>query len=159
MSMTARHWIGGFFLLLLLLGLCSWAIGWRTERMISSAYESCGPSDTIRLDDLKLTPEQKRKVLSLQAAYRKTIVGMCGRHCDEKFKLAKLLAASPRDDKAIRTASEDVARIQADCELLTTEHVLSMAGAMDEKQAEIFLRKFSGEIVKTCPIHFAPETR
>lgn len=159
MSMTGKHWIGGFLLLMLLLGLCSWLIGWRTNRMISSAYESCAPSETIRLDDLKLTPEQKQKILALQADYRKTIVKMCEQHCDEKFKLAKLLANSPRDDRAIRTVSEEAARIQADCERLTTEQVLAMAGVMDEKQAEVFLRKFSGEIVKTCPIHFAPETR
>jgi len=159
MSMTGRHWIGGFLLLMLLLGLCSWLIGWRTQRMISSAYESCAPSEPIRLNELNLTPEQKRKVLSLQASYREKIIKMCERHCNEKFKLAGLLAASPRDDRAIRAVLEDVVRIQADSERLTTEHVLAMAGAMDEKQAELFLRKFSGEIVKTCSIHFAPETR
>lgn len=159
MSDFGKHWIGGIVLLTVLVGLCIWATGWRTEQMIASAYQSCGTPDAIRMDELGLTPTQKATVRSLEASYRKKIVNLCQRHCGEKFKLAKLLTASPRNDLEIEAVSEDVARIQADSERLTTAHVLAMARAMDPKQAEIFLRKFSGEIVKTCPIHFAPETR
>ena len=159
MSDFGKHWIGGIMLLLALVGLCVWATGWRTEQMITSAYESCGSPDSIRMEDLKLSPEQKKSIRSLQSSYRTKIVDLCQQHCGEKLKLAKLLTALPRDNKAIEAASENVARIEAESERLTTRHVLSMACAMDEKQAEIFLRKFSGEIVKTCPITFAPETR
>ena len=159
MSAFGKHWIGGIVSLLALVGLCVWMTGWRTERMIESAYESCGSPDAIRMDDLKLSPNQRSAIGSLQASYRKAIVALCQRHCDEKLRLSKLLIASPRDDKAIESVSENVSRIEVESERLTTQHVLSMARAMDEKQAEIFLRKFSGEIVKSCPITFAPETR
>ena len=159
MSVSGKRWIGGTGLLLLFIGLCAWATGWRAERMIESAYESCSTPDAIRMDELSLTPQQRNRIQSLQSSYRQKIVEMCQQHCGEKIKLAKLLTASPRDDKSIEAASENVVRIEAESERLTTQHVLSMARAMDEKQAEIFLRKFSGEIVKTCPITFAPETR
>lgn len=159
MSDFGKRWIGGIMLLVVLAGLCVWATGWRTKQMIASAYQSCGTSDPVRMDELHLTPEQQAAIKSLEASYRAKIVELCQQHCGEKFRLAKLLTASPRDDRAIEIVSGDVARIQADSERLTTAHVLAMARAMDPKQAEIFLRKFSAEIVKTCPIHFAPETR
>lgn len=159
MSDFGRHWIGGIVLLTVFVGVCIWATNWRTERMIASAYESCGTPDAIRMEELGLTQSQKDAIRSLEKSYRAKVVDLCGKHCGEKMKLAKLLTASPRDDNAIAAASENAARIEAETERLTTQHILSMARAMNEKQAEVFLRKFSEEVVKTCPIQFAPETR
>jgi hypothetical protein len=159
MSFISKKWIGGLVFLFIFAGLCFGVMHWRTERMIASAYEACGSPESISIKELSLDDSQRTVIRSLQENYRSRISELCARHCDSKRKLAGLLAASPRDDEAIRNCAAEVGRLEADAERATTDHVLAMAGAMKPEQAEIFLRKFSAEIVKTCPIVFAPEAK
>ncbi len=159
MSLISKKWIGGIVFLAILAALCVGMMGWKTQSMIASAYESCGAPNAINLKELGLSPQQVSKIKGLQAAYRKKIVGLCQQHCDEKMKFAKLLEADRVDGSAVRASTAEIARIERESEQMTTEHMLAMAQVMDEKQSKIFLRKFSTEIVKTCPIVFAPEAK
>jgi hypothetical protein len=159
MSILSKKWMGSLLLLLGLAGLCYGMISWRTDRMISSAYESCGSPEPFQMADLGLTGEQQMQIKSLQKVYRQKVVDLCQRHCVQKMKLADLMVAVPRDDQAVLACSDEVARLQTEAEQRTTEHILAMAGAMNPKQAEIFLRKFAEGIVKSCPIVFAPEAK
>ena len=103
MSLISKQWVGSTVFLFVLAGLCFGLMNWRTERMISSAYESCGSPEPISMSELGLSAAQQAQIRSLQETYRTRIVDLCVKHCDQKRRLAELLAASPRSDDAILT--------------------------------------------------------
>lgn len=159
MALLTKKWIGGLVLLFGLSIFFFCLIDWRTDRMIQSAYESCGAPDPISLKSLHLSAEQESDIAKLQEAYRKEVFEVCRLHCDRKLQLAKLLASVPRDETAILACSEEMARLQSQAEQLTTRHLLAMAHVMNPEQSHVFLGKVASGIEKTCPIVFAPDVR
>ena len=122
--------------------------------MMNSVSESLTAPTASLMGDLKLTTEQKANTQSLEKAYHDAMVDQCRRHCEVKIKLAKLLGASPMDEKAVREVVAETGRIQMDCERLTMDHVIAIGQVLDPAQRKIFVKRFSEEIVKTCPTVF-----
>lgn len=153
---NARKWITGSFILVCLLLLTPWLIGWRMQtvsRQISQ--DMSAPLAKVSLDrELNLTEDQKSQIISLETSYGIVMSGCCERHCTARMKIGKLLEENPGDLSSLNDLGKEVGEAYSNAEQATMQHVIRICEILTPEQKTVFLNKIGKNISATCPEPF-----
>ena len=154
MNTDAKKWIGGTLLLLLLLCLTSWIMGWKMQSVANSIKMRIPPTEISIHQNLQLTEAQKAKVQALDQEYQKKTLECCERHCAIRMKIARLLQSGQPDSQELFRLQHEVSDAYAASEEATLKHVMQVSEILSPAQKAIFLKKFGDHIQASCPLEF-----
>jgi Spy/CpxP family protein refolding chaperone len=153
---TTRKWITGSLILIGLLVVAPWLIGWRMESVTRQiTQEMATPLAKVSFDkELKLNADQIAKITDLESSYTEWMSQCCARHCTARMKIGKLLEENPGDLSSLNELGKEVGEAYANAEKATMEHVIRVCEILTPEQKAIFLKKIGRNIAATCPAPF-----
>ena len=151
-----RKWFAGSLILIGLILLTPWLIGWRMQTAARKiTQQMSAPLAKISLEkDLHLTQEQISKITSLEKSYADEMSLHCERHCSARLKIGKILEQNPSDLSSLQPLGTEVGEAYANAEQATMQHIARVCEILTPEQKARFLKKIAGNIAATCPDPF-----
>jgi Spy/CpxP family protein refolding chaperone len=99
-------------------------------------------------EDLKLSPEQEKKLQSLKLNFEKEITKLSSEIRTQQLELQELWTADTPDENKINTKIDEIAKLRAEIEKKRTSHLLEVKKVLTEEQWSKFKSRpgFCGEM-------------
>ncbi len=85
-------------------------------------------------EDLKLSPEQAKKMQSLELNFKKDTTKLSGEIHVKQLELQELWTADAPDENKINTKIDEIAKLRAEIEKKRTNHLLEVKKVLTEEQ-------------------------
>jgi Spy/CpxP family protein refolding chaperone len=155
MNINFKKWITGSILLIALVGITPWIVGWRMQCVAQRISHDMSPLATASTDsELKLTPTQKEQIAKLEEKYTHAMRAYCTQHCSAKLKIGQALEKDPLDQGALLLLGKQVGDAYSASEQDTLKLTYEISQILTPEQKTVFLKKISQRISASCPKEF-----
>lgn len=152
MSTYTKQWIGGLFLLALLILITPWFMAWRMKSMDGVNPGLKSPPSI--LEGLNLSETQRAQIKKLQTDYQVEIEKICESHCEAKRRVADILKSPSIDESKLFETEREVARAYALAEESAIKHVLAVEKILTPEQKARYLQTYADQINASCALQF-----
>jgi len=148
-----KKWIGGILLLIAVVTITPWLVGWKMDQVVNSMKTTVTPQESL-FKDLQLSADQQQKIKDLEKDYEQETTKSCGLHCSARSKIAQHLASGKVESTTLMQIEQEVSKAYSDSERATLRHVLQISEVLTPDQRIRFLKRYGERVQATCPMEF-----